>query len=225
MLSYWKSVLLIFLVVLDKMEKTAIIGYSGHAFVVLDVCNKANLNVEYYCNKTKAKFNPFDLIYFGDENTASFNWNDIDAFVLGIGDNKTRKKVVLKIKSKNKKILSVVSSKAYIGDFVDLKEGTVILHGAVINTLANIGSNSIINTGAIIEHECKIGDFTHIAPGAVLAGNVSIGNECFVGANSVIKQGVKIGNNVTIGAGSVVLNNINSNEIWVGNPAKKIKLL
>lgn len=62
-----------------------------------------------------------------------------------------------------------------------------------------------------------------IAPGAVLAGNVMVGENSFIGANSVVKQGVTIGNGVTVGAESVVIKNIPDNEIWVGNPAKKLK--
>lgn len=63
----------------------------------------------------------------------------------------------------------------------------------------------------------------HIAPGVVLAGNVTVGENSFIGANSVLKQDVKIGSGVTVGAGSVVIKDIPDNEIWVGNPAKKLK--
>ena len=63
----------------------------------------------------------------------------------------------------------------------------------------------------------------HIAPGAVLLGKVEIGKNTLIGANSVIKEGVKISDNTIIGAGSVVINDIPENEIWAGNPAKKIK--
>jgi acetyltransferase-like isoleucine patch superfamily enzyme len=62
----------------------------------------------------------------------------------------------------------------------------------------------------------------HIAPGAVLAGNISVGENSFIGANSVVRQGVKIGSGVILGAGSVVIKNIPDNEIWAGNPAKKL---
>jgi acetyltransferase-like isoleucine patch superfamily enzyme len=51
---------------------------------------------------------------------------------------------------------------------------------------------------------------------------VQIGAGCFIGANSVIKQGICIGKNSIIGAGSVVICNIDDNQVWVGNPAKRL---
>lgn len=204
------------------MNKIAIIGYSGHAYVVLDACKKSGIEVQYYCEKNEIYYNPFHLNYAGDERNENFKWDSVDAFVLGIGDNRIRKEVVEFIQSKGKLIKTVIHSTAIINNLVTVGTGTVIAANTVINPLARIGNYCIINTGAIIEHECIIADGVHIAPGAVLAGNVTVGNQCFIGANAVVKQGVKIGDNVTIGAGSVVLKDITNNETWVGNPANKV---
>lgn len=53
--------------------------------------------------------------------------------------------------------------------------------------------------------------------------SIQIGNDVFVGANSIILKGVSIGDRAIIGAGSVVTKNIPSDEIWAGNPIKKIR--
>lgn len=205
------------------MKNSAIIGYSGHAFVVLDACKKANITINAYCDRFSNDKNIYELDYLGNETDDKFNWNNVDAFVLGIGDNNIRNKIAELIKINNLSILSVVHPTAVINDFVKLGEGIFVASNAVVNPLATIEDFCIINTGAIIEHECIIGKASHIAPGAVLAGNVKIGEKTFIGANSVVKQGVIIGNNVTVGAGSVVLKNIPDGETWAGNPAKKIK--
>jgi len=52
---------------------------------------------------------------------------------------------------------------------------------------------------------------------------VKIGNSVFIGAHSTILKGVSIGENSIVGAGSVVTKNIPPDEIWGGNPAKKIR--
>ncbi len=51
---------------------------------------------------------------------------------------------------------------------------------------------------------------------------VKIGNSAFIGGHSTILKGVMIGENSIVGACSVVTKNIPPNEIWGGNPAKKI---
>jgi acetyltransferase-like isoleucine patch superfamily enzyme len=54
-------------------------------------------------------------------------------------------------------------------------------------------------------------------------GPIIIGDDVFIGANSIILKGVTIGDRSVIGAGSVVTKNIPNNEIWAGNPIKKIR--
>lgn len=50
-----------------------------------------------------------------------------------------------------------------------------------------------------------------------------IGQKCFIGVDSIILPGVTIGDEVIIAAGSVVTKDCDSNSIYAGNPAKKIK--
>lgn len=57
----------------------------------------------------------------------------------------------------------------------------------------------------------------------IYTDEIYIGNNVLIGAESIIMYGVHIGDNVVIGAGSVVTKNIPNNEVWAGNPAKKIK--
>ncbi len=52
---------------------------------------------------------------------------------------------------------------------------------------------------------------------------IIIGKDVIVGVNSVILRGVQIGDGAVVGAGSVVANSIPAGEIWVGNPAKKLR--
>lgn len=51
-----------------------------------------------------------------------------------------------------------------------------------------------------------------------------IGNDVWIGDNAVIKAGCEIGNGAIIGAGSVVTKNVNPYEIYVGNPAKFLRM-
>jgi acetyltransferase-like isoleucine patch superfamily enzyme len=53
--------------------------------------------------------------------------------------------------------------------------------------------------------------------------NTLIKKGASIGAGSIILGGVEIGQNAMIGAGSLVTQNIPSNELWYGSPAKFVR--
>ena len=208
---------------MDNRKKIVLIGYSGHALVAAEVLLQLGYSIYGYMDKSKLLNNPLSIPYLGFEGNKDdlLKIKDIPTFP-AIGDNTIRRKVFKLLTSNNIEQPNAISPKANLSSICSIGIATLICQGASINPFAKIGKAVIVNTGAIIEHECIIGDFSHIAPGAVLTGNVKIGEGSFIGANSVIKQGVCIGKNSTIGAGSVVLSDIEDNQVWVGNPAKRL---
>lgn len=204
-------------------KKVILIGYSGHAFVVLETVLENGLEIIGYSDKQNLDLNPYNLKYLGFEKSEDFiGWKKQVSFVLGIGDNKLRQNIANLIESKGKKLKTVLHKSANISASVVIGNGSFINKNVVVNALAEIGKNVILNTGCIIEHECVLANAVHIGPGAVLAGNVSIGERTFVGANAVIKQGVFVGKDVVIGAGTVVITNIPDGKKVVGNPGRII---
>ena len=201
-----------------------ILGYSGHAYVVIDTALSNNLVVKSYFNQSKTSSNPYNLAYSGNENEVDIkSIVKLDYIFPGVGSNRIIEKLVEFIEQNNLKQTKLIATNASVSPFAKIEFSTFIAPLAIVNSMAKIGKGCIINSGAVIEHECKIGDFTHIAPRATLAGNVVVGKHVFIGANAVVKQGVIIGDNVIVGAGAVVINDIPSNETWVGNPARRKK--
>ena len=124
----------------------------------------------------------------------------------------------------------------------DVKSRLYCAKGAILNIGNNVGiSNStIFTTNAItiednvmIGGSCKIWDtdFHSIDPVEriqkgdrnITSKPIVIKKNAFIGAGTIILKGVCIGENSVIGAASVVTKNIPSNEVWAGNPAKKIR--
>ena len=58
-----------------------------------------------------------------------------------------------------------------------------------------------------------------------LSRPIIIRKNAFIGAGSIILKGVEVGENSIVGAGSVVTKVIPANEIWAGNPCRKIRNL
>ncbi len=204
-------------------NKIILIGYSGHAMVLVDVAFDYGLNIIGYAEQKIIQNNPFNLKYIGYEKEDTFiGWQLDTDFLIGIGDNYIREKVFNTIIKRGKGVKTLKSITSIISKYTTIGIGTFVSNNVTINACSRIGMNVILNTGCIVEHECNIGNSAHIAPGAVLAGNVTIGERSFIGANTVIRQGVVIGNDVIIGAGTVVLHDIPDNKKIVGNPSRFI---
>ena len=56
----------------------------------------------------------------------------------------------------------------------------------------------------------------------LITDSITIGKNAFVGVRAIILPGVKIDENAVIGANAVVTKNVSNNEIFAGNPARKI---
>jgi sugar O-acyltransferase (sialic acid O-acetyltransferase NeuD family) len=198
-----------------------VLGYSGHALVVIESVLLNNNKIFGYADFNESDKNPYSLRYLGSESDESFGYfDDIYSFVLGIGDNEIRTKVFNYINNKGGIFLNVIHPSASISNNVIMGKGVFVAKNTSINPFSTIANNVIINTGSNIDQECIIDSGVHLAPNATLLGNVKVGKNTFIGANSVVKQGVTIGENVIIGAGSVVLRDVSNNSILYGNPAK-----
>ncbi len=136
---------------------------------------------------------------------------------------KIRKELFKRAKSFGAIFPVIVSPNAHVSIHAQIEEGTIIMHGAVVNAGASIGTNSIVNNLALVEHDVVIGNNCHISTGARINGNCYIGNDCFVGSGSIINQGITINDNLLIGSGSLVRKDITDGGVYAGNPLKKYK--
>lgn len=121
------------------------------------------------------------------------------------------------------KVDVVHNSRIVIGNDVCLNE-KVYLNGEsgiiIGNNVTLSYGVKVISTGYIIEDFIYNHKRNHFNDKTII-----IGDNCWIGAASIILPGVHIsGKNVIVGAGSVVTKDITeSNVVYAGNPAKKIK--
>lgn len=200
-----------------------LLGYSGHAYVVIEAAQQCGVNIVGYAERCEVSSNPYDLAFLGDDGSTTFDWDISEHYFVAVGDNFIRARLANKAIDLGKKLINILHPSSIVSTSAKLGFGIYLGPKAVVNALSSIADNVIINTAAIVEHECRIGKHVHIAPGAVLAGNVCVGDYSFVGANSVVKQGITIGNNVIIGAGAVVITDIEDNMVVAGSPAKPLR--
>jgi len=202
-------------------KPVAIIGYSGHSYVIIDILLNAGRLVTAYCDQEEKEFNPYHLTYLGKEAEVVSKLKKFDFFAC-VAHNGIREKIHTQMSQYLGNPINAIHPSAVISGSVRMGDGIMIAANATLNPLVQLGTGVICNTSASIDHECVIGDFCHIAPGVVLCGAVEVGKGTFIGANSVVRQGIRIGNNVTIGAGTVVVKNVPDGATVVGNPARNL---
>ena len=131
------------------------------------------------------------------------------------------------------------SQACVIGD-VEIGENSSIWPMTVVRGDVNsiqIGSDTNIQDGSILHvthksaHDLnggplKIGNGVTVGH-AVILHACEIGDYCLIGMGSTVMDKCKIEHHAMIGAGSVVPPNkhIKSGELWLGNPAKKVRNL
>jgi len=206
-------------------NKYIIYGASGHGKVIADILEKCEMEIIGFIDDDPGKFQKSILGYkiLGGIDTLSNLKNKDICIIIGIGNNQIRQAISERVSNIGSKFVSAIHPSCQIGRDVKIGEGTVIMANTAINSDTNIGIHCIINTSVSVDHDCEIGDFVHIAPGSHLGGGVKVGYNTFIGLGASIKNNICIGENSIIGAGSVVVKNIESNVIYAGNPARKLR--
>ena len=124
------------------------------------------------------------------QGTGGFRADELDGWIVAVGDNAARKKEVERLVSEGKRFVARIHESAVVDPLVGV--GTVVMAGAVVQPGCKIGKHVILNTNCSVDHDCEIGDFAHIAPGAVLCCGVKVGEGALVGAGAVCVPGAVI---------------------------------
>ncbi len=206
----------------QKQIKVYIIGAGGHGQVVADALLSIGITPAGFLDDNEVLFGKtiLDIPVLAPVVKAREMEGE---FVVAIGDNATRKKIVEFLHFPDEKYLTVVHHSVVLGKDVKIGAGSMIIGGVVINTGTVIGKHTIINTSVSVDHHNVIGDFVHIAPGSHTGGAVKVKEGAFLGIGVSVIPGKTIGNWAVIGAGASVITDIPDNVTAVGVPARVIK--
>jgi len=197
---------------------TYLYGASGHAKVIIEILELSHKKIGGLVDKNSAISSLMDYNVF-EKVPSNYN-KETDSFIVSVGGNAIRKKLVTKLKVLFDTAIHPTSN---VSKSVKIGAGTIIMSGVSINAEAKIGKHAILNTNCSVDHDCVIGDFVHISPNVALAGDVIVEEGVHIGIGACVIQGIKIGKWATIGAGTVVIKNIPSFAVVVGNPGEIIK--
>lgn len=134
--------------------------------------------------------------------------------------NRIRTKLYHLAKEKGYKLVTYVSSNAFVWHNVELGDNCFIFENNVIQYNVKIGSNVVLWSGNHIGHRSVIGNNCFLSSHVVISGYCNVGDSCFFGVNSTIGDNVNIGQDCLIAAGALLIKDAESNKIYKGNPAK-----
>ena len=144
--------------------------------------------------------------------------------VIAVGSSAARWRITKRVQKRCKNSFAIlVHPLAWIGQNVQIGEGSIICAGTLITTDINISKHVQVNIGSTIGHDTMVSDFVTLNPSVNLSGNVTLNRGVEIGTGGVIIPGCSVGEWSIIGAGSVVTKSIRENCTAVGIPARIIK--
>jgi len=159
------------------------------------------------------------------------NYEDLNAWptklcvILCIGCPKTLKKIRKRIDNPRIIFPNIIHPDFVITDAstFSIGEGNVIKGNCSVTCDVSIGNFNVLNGFVNLGHDVTIGDFNVFMPGSRISGEVSIGTLNLIGADSFIKQQLKIGEGITLSPLSALLTKPKDNNLYIGNPATRMK--
>lgn len=138
------------------------------------------------------------------------------------GDPERRRRLVARLDLPTARYGRIVHPRAVLDECVP-GPGSIVLAGAVATTAVIIGAHAVVMPGVVLVHDTVVGDYSVIAGGVALGGGVHVGEAAYLGAASVVREGCRVGDGAVVGMGAVVVRDVPAGEVWVGNPARRLR--
>ena len=175
------------------MKKIILIGAGGHCVSCVDVIElQRKFKIVGLIDNKKEKF-LLDYKIIGSDKKLKKLSERIQYALITVGhikNSKIRENLFKKVLNYGFKFPTIVSPLSYVSKRAAIGEGTIVMHGSIINAGAKIGKNCIINSKTLIEHDVVVED-SFIGSCSVIKQNIKIGKNCFVNANLLIEKNLK----------------------------------
>jgi sugar O-acyltransferase (sialic acid O-acetyltransferase NeuD family) len=199
---------------MSRSKHILMIGAGGHARACIDVVEAAGFKIfGLVALADEVGHRVLDYPVIGTEADLLALSAHVKLALVVIGqldDPKPRQAAVALASSAGFDFPAIVSPYAHVSRHSFIGEGTIVMHGAIVNAASRVGKHCIINSQSLVEHDSTIGDFGHLSTRAVINGGVLIGDRCFIGSGSVLRQGLCIGSDCFIPMGSIVKEDLSS---------------
>jgi sugar O-acyltransferase (sialic acid O-acetyltransferase NeuD family) len=145
--------------------------------------------------------------------------------VIGVGNPMLRRKIVNELLARFGQVhfpTLIAPSANLMGNDIILGQGSVVCANCVLTCNIELGEFARLNLATTIGHDVRTGGFFTTAPGVHISGKVKTGDRVYLGTNSSVIESISIASDVVVGAGASVCKNLETSDIYVGVPAKRL---
>ena len=198
------------------MDEIILVGAGGHARACIDVIESTGRYKIAGLVEKDTLNNQINLGYavIGDDSELQGLRQKYGHALITVGQTKapdTRVRLFQLLNQLDYALPMIASLKAHVSQHAQIGDGTIVMHGAIVNANARIGKNCIINNQSLIEHDVLVGNHCHISTGTILNGESQVEHESFVGSGSVVRERIKIGPQSFVAGGTRVMRDLPSN--------------
>jgi sugar O-acyltransferase (sialic acid O-acetyltransferase NeuD family) len=197
------------------LKRILMVGGGGFSNEVAEIIS---INGFFVCGYVDIKECETSWPYWGNFEVISNRLNDFDSIAMGIGAvNREglirRSRIIQEIRLLGVPIQTLISPHAIVSQGVEIGEGSIISHAAVLSVNSKVGPFAILNIGSILGHDAILDSNVIMSPKSMVAGSSHVGDNCLLGSGAIILENKNIGSGTVIGAGSVVHRDVKVNSI------------
>jgi sugar O-acyltransferase (sialic acid O-acetyltransferase NeuD family) len=138
--------------------------------------------------------------------------------------NALRRRKYDEAKAKGYRLISYVSPKACVGDWLHMGDNCIVLDDAVVEPGTRLGNNVVIWSKVLVGHHTVVEDDVWVAGGATFGGSARIGEGTFVGLDCIVGHEVEIGERSFLGAGAIVLKCCDAKSVFIAPSTERFRL-
>lgn len=140
------------------------------------------------------------------------------------GDYAARQRIVHRLGLPTERYATIIHPAASVGTGSSVGPGTVLLAGVVLTADVTVGAHVAVMPQVVLTHDNRVADYVTLAAGVRLGGGAVLRTGAYLGSAALLRQAVTVGEWSLVGMGSVVLRDVPPGEVWVGNPARRLRV-
>lgn len=147
-------------------------------------------------------------------------------FLITMGDISIRETLFNRIVGYGGAVPSLIHPSAVVSRHAQIGSGVLVMPQSVIQADVKVGDNSVLTLSSQLTHSSVVGNHCFISGHSLVGAYVNMGDRVWIGQGAVIVSGEvgSIGNDAIIGAGSVLRTNAKPNCVYLGNPARLVRV-